>query len=77
MPFEYQFRDRGAALQAYKMAKQYYNKGSRDVIMLQNSTIILGTDDTSRLESIIEKFNAGCKRRRIVNNPAPTTHCSL
>ncbi len=70
MPFEYQFKDRGTALQAYKMAKPYYNQRSNDVISIKNSTIFLNTDDTCRLENILEKFNASCKRRRI-NSAVP------
>ncbi len=64
MLYEYQFRDRGTALQTYKCARRYYNKGSDAVISIQNSTIILNTDDTGRLESLIEKFNAGCKKKK-------------
>ncbi len=64
MPYEYQFKDRGTALQAYKMARPYYNRDAKEHISIQNSTIVLDADDACRLENIIEKFNASCKRRR-------------
>ncbi len=65
MRYAYQFKDKDVAWQTYRMVKQYYNQNSRNVIRLKNSTIILDSDDLGRLEGMIQRFNASCKKRRI------------